>query len=199
MGTNNIERLLTDLKNLPKQNAPEDFEQKLLQRINLFEARKSSGESIFRRFIINYYNPIYVPTFTLVLVGVLIFYALNQNQVQVNSTEASIEKAIPIIQENQLVFKNEPQKITVPKKQDFVVKRDRVKLNLGPGISLDEKDYSYENGKSGPPSLVNFPSVNEPITIRIPPPEEIFKNEIDRLNNFNNHRDSINKVNFRRK
>lgn len=199
MGTNNIERLLTDLKNLPKQNAPEDFEQKLLQRIKFYEERKSSGETFLRRFVINYYNPIYVPAFTIVLVVILIVYTINQNQIKVNAIETSIEKAIPIVQENQLIHKSEPQKISVPKKRDFVVKRDRVKLNLGPGVSLDEKDHSYENGKSGPPSLVNFPIVNEPITIRIPPPEEIFNNEIERLNNFIDHRDSINKVSTKRR
>jgi hypothetical protein len=199
MGTNNIEKLLTDLKNLPKQNAPEDFEQKLLERINLYERRKSSGESIFRRFILNYYNPIYVPAFVIVLLAVLIVYSVNQNQVKFNSIEASIEKAIPIVQENQSVSKNEPQKITVPKKRDFVVKRDRVKLNLGPGLSLDERDYANESGKSNQPSLVTFPIINEPITIRIPPPEEIFNNEIEKLNNFNNNRDSLNKFNLRRR
>jgi len=198
MGTKDIEKLLTDLKNLPKQNAPEDFEQKLLMRINLYESQKSSGELSFRRFVLNYFNPIYVPAFTIVLVAVLIVYTLNRNQIKVNSIEASVEKAIPIVQEEQPITKNEPQKISVPKKRDYVVRRDRMKLNLGPGVNLDERN-NYRDVETTTPALVNFPFTDEPVTIRIPPPEVIFKNELERLNNFNNHKDSIRLINSRRR
>ncbi|MCR4417498.1 MAG: hypothetical protein NUV92_07115 [Ignavibacteria bacterium] len=199
MGTNNIEKLLTDLKNLPKQCAPEGFEQKLLERIHKYENSKTSGESIFRRFIITYYNPIYVPALTIILVAVLIVYTVSNNQIKINSVESSIEKAIPVIQETQQITKTEPQKISVPKKRDYVVKRDKINLNLGPGINLDERDYSSENENPTSPTFVNFPFPDEPITIRIPPPEVIFKNEMERLNNFNHNKDSIRMINSRRK
>lgn len=198
MGTKDIEKLLTDLKNLPKQNAPEDFEQKLLMRINLYESQKSSGEMSFRRIIVNYFSPIYVPAFTIVLVAVLIVYTLNRNQFKINSIETPIEKAIPVVQDEQSVAKNEPQKISVPKKRNYVVKRDRLKLNLGPGVNLDER-MNYEDIESTTPSLVSFPITDEPVTIRIPPPEVIFKNELERLNNFNNYKDSIRLINSRRR
>jgi len=198
MGTKDIEKLLTDLKNLPKQNAPEDFEQKLLMRINLYESQKSSGEMSFRRIFVNYFSPIYVPAFTIVLVAVLIVYTLNRNQFKINSIETPIEKAIPVVQDEQSVAKNEPQKISVPKKRNYVVKRDRLKLNLGPGVNLDER-MNYEDIESTTPSLVSFPITDEPVTIRIPPPEVIFKNELERLNNFNNYKDSIRLINSRRR
>lgn len=198
MGTKDIEKLLTDLKNLPKQNAPEDFEQKLLMRINLYESQKSSGEMSFRRIFVNYFSPIYVPAFTIVLVAVLIVYTLNRNQFKINSIETPIEKAIPVVQDEQSVAKDEPQKISVPKKRNYVVKRDRLKLNLGPGVNLDER-MNYEDIESTTPSLVSFPITDEPVTIRIPPPEVIFKNELERLNNFNNYKDSIRLINSRRR
>jgi len=199
MGQKNIEKLLTDLKNLPKQNAPEDLEKKLLEKINLYEKRKSSGVSFLKRFIISYYDPIYAPAITIVLAAFAIVYTVNQNQIKVDSAEASIEKAVPVIQETQLTTQNEPQKISVPKKRDYVVKRDKIRLNLGTGVSLDERDISYENEKSTPPALVNFPFTDEPITIRIPPPEVIFKNELEKLNNFSNNKDSIRMINSRRR
>jgi len=198
MGQKNIEKLLTDLKNLPKQNAPEDLEKKLLEKINLYEKRKSSGVSFLKRFIISYYDPIYAPAITIVLAAFAIVYTVNQNQIKVDSAEASIEKAVPVIQETQLTTQNEPQKISVPKKRDYVVKRDRIKLNLGPGVSLDEREI-YENEKPSSPTLINFPFTNEPVTIRIPPPEVIFKNELERLDNFNNYKDSIRMVNSRKR
>jgi hypothetical protein len=73
-----------------------------------------------------------------------------------------------------------------------------MKLNLGPGVNLDERN-NYRDVETTTPALVNFPFTDEPVTIRIPPPEVIFKNELERLNNFNNHKDSIRLINSRRR
>ncbi len=198
MGTRDIEKLLTDLKNLPKENAPKDFEEKLLQKIYNYERSFSSGEIKAHKKVRVYLSPIFVPAFTIVLVAVLIAYTVSQNDTITQVDYSSIEKATPVVHE-QPTQMNEPQKISVPKRKDFVVKRDRVKLNFGPGVSLDEQDYSYNPTETNQPSFINFPSPNEPITIRIPPPEVIFREEFERIGIPTNNRDSIRLINNRRK
>lgn len=198
MGTRDIEKLLTDLKNLPKQKAPEDLEEKLLQRIQNFERSLASGERPFKRWFSEYFNPIYVPAFTIVIVAFSIIFTITQNDDDFKNEITTIEKAIPVVQE-QVTQVNEPQKISVPKKKEFVVKRDKPRLNLGPGVSLDEKEYSYSPNDNKQPSLVDFPYPNEPITIRIPPPELIFKEELERMGIQVGNRDSIRLINNRRR
>lgn len=198
METRDLEKLLTDLKNLPKQNAPEDFEIKLFQRISLFENKKSSGEVLLKRFIGLFYNPIYVPAFTIILVAIVIVFTLNRNQTIIKYEIIEIEKATPVLQETQTQTV-QPQKISVPKKKDFVVKRDKIKLNLGPGVSLDESDYSLNPTESEKSSFISFPFPKEPVTIRIPPPEVIFKREFERIGIVNENKDSIKLTNHRRK
>lgn len=196
METRNIEKLLTDLKNLPKQNAPEDFEDKLLQRISNYEMKQSSGELSFKNFFKVIYNPIYLPAFTIVIVALMIVYTIEKNKLNLQS-QISLEKAVPVVQENSTQVL-EPQKISVPKKREYVLKRDKIKLNLGPGISLDEEEYSYNPAQSKQ-EIVDFPFPNEPVTIRIPPPEIIFRKEFDRLEMPNQNKDSIRLTNNRRR
>lgn len=198
MGTRNIEKLLTDLKNLPKENAPKDFEEKLFQRIYNYEKSFSSGEIKAHRKVTVYLNPIFVPAFTIVLVAILIGYTVTQNDTITKADYSSIEKATPVVQEQEPQV-NEPQKISVPKRKDFVVKRDKIKLNLGPGVSLDEQDYSFNPAETNKSLFIDFPSTNEPITIRIPPPEVIFREEFERIGIPTNNRDSIRLINNRRK
>ncbi len=198
METKNLEKLLIDLKNLPKQNAPEDFELKLLQRISLFESKKSSGESFLKRFVDLYYNPIYVPALTIVLVAIVIVFTIDRNQSISKTKINAIEKATPIVQEIESQS-SQPQKISVPKRRDFVVKRDKIKLNLGPGVSLDENDYSLNPSESEKSSFISFPFPKEPVTIRIPPPEAIFNREFERIGIANENKDSIRLINNRRK
>lgn len=195
MGTRNIEKLLTDLKNLPKQNAPEDFEAKLLQRISSYENARSSGEKSFNNYFRLFYNPVYVPAFTIIIVALVIVYTIQRNKLDIHS-QVSIEKAIPIVQEAQSEVK-EPQKISVPKKKDYVVKRTKMKLDLGPGINLDETEYSLNPGATNN-QFINFPFPDEPVTIRIPPPEVIFRQELERTRIPNPNKDSIKLTNGRR-
>ncbi len=196
MGTKDIEKLLTDLKNLPKQNAPEDLEVKLLQRISNYENRKSSGESSLKYFIKAYFNPIYVPAFTIILVAVMIVYTLDRNKANIQP-QIILEKATPVVQELQTQA-SEPQKISVPKKREYVVKRDKMKLNLGPGVSLDEPDYSYKAERTKQ-TFIDFPFPDEPVTIRIPPPEVIFRQEFERIGIPNGNKDSIRLTNSRKR
>lgn len=195
MGTRNIEKLLTDLKNLPKQSAPEDFEAKLLQRISSYENARSSGERLFNNYFRLFYNPIYVPAFTIIIVALVIVYTIQRNKIDIQS-QVSIEKATPIVQEFPSEVK-EPQKISVPKKKDYVIKRAKMKLDLGPGINLDETEYSLNPGANNN-QFVNFPFPNEPVTIRIPPPEVIFRQELQRERITNQNKDSIRLTNGRR-
>lgn len=198
MGTRDIEKLLTDLKNLPKQKAPEDLEEKLLQRIQNFERSLSSGERPLKRIFRSYFNPIYVPAFTILLVALSIVLTITRNDEYFKNEVATIEKATPVVQE-QITQVTEPQKISVPKKKEFVVKRDKPRLNLGPGVSLDEKEYSFHPNESKQSSLIDFPYPNEPITIRIPPPELIFKEEFERMGIQVGNKDSIRLTNNRRR
>lgn len=196
MGTKDIEKLLTDLKNLPKQSAPEDFEIRLFQRISDYEKRKSSGEAPLRNFIRSYFNPIYAPAFTIIVVAFMIVYSLDRNKLNIQP-QTPLEKATPVVQETQAQAM-EPQKISVPQKKDFVVKRYRAKLNLGPGVSLDEPEYSYKSNEAKH-QFVDFPFPNEPVTIRIPPPEVIFRQEFERLGIPNGNKDSIRLTNTRKR
>lgn len=196
MGSNNIDKLLRDLKNLPKQNAPENFEEILYNKIYYYENKLTSGESFSKRQFRIQYNPIFVPAFTIILVTVLIIYTIDKNENIILPMEEAVERAIPVIQETQVLPKLEPQKISVPKKRDFVVKRDRSKLNLGPGVSLDEREFSFTSEETDPPSFIDFPFPNEPITIRIPPPDVIFRSELEKLNN---NKDSIRFINSRKR
>ncbi|MCX7612392.1 MAG: hypothetical protein N2043_12480 [Ignavibacterium sp.] len=198
MGTRDFEKLLTDLKNLPKQNAPEDFEEKLFRRINDYEMSRASGEKSIRKFFVPFLNPIYAPAFVLIIVGILIAYTVNQNNPEVQTQNTTVEKATPVIQE-QITQITEPQKISVPKKKEFVVKRDRAKLNLGPGINLDEETFSFNPNQTKQTSFIEFPYPNEPITIRIPPPEVLFKNELEKMDIPFGNKDSIRLTNSRRR
>lgn len=198
MGTRDIEKLLTDLKNLPKQKAPADLEEKLLQRIQNFERSLSSGERPLKQIFRAYFNPIYVPAFTILIVALSIVLTITRNDEDFKNEVATIEKATPVVQE-QITQVTEPQKISVPKKKEFVVKRDKPRLNLGPGVSLDEKEYSFYPNESKRSSLIDFPYPNEPITIRIPPPELIFKEEFERMGIQVGNKDSIRLTNNRRR
>jgi hypothetical protein len=198
METRNIEKLLTDLKNLPKQNAPEDFEEKLLLRISNYERQKSSGESQISRLIRMYFNPVYVPALTIVIVAIVIVYTLDRNQLNHKNHETVVDKAIPIIQETATI-NNEPQKISIPKKKDFVVKRSKEKLNLGPGISLDEPEFTSNPSSKSQPAFVGFPFPDEPVVIRIPPPEILFRNELESMGINRNNHDSIKLTKTRRR
>lgn len=199
MGTKDIEKLLTDLKNLPKQNAPEDLEERLLQRISEYERKLASGESKFKSFIRIYLNPVYVPALTIVISAALILYTLDKNKLNKQSQDLTIEKAIPVVQEETQDDKVEPQKISVPKKRDFVIKRDKTKLNLGPGINLDEPEYSYNPSETKQPAFIDFPFPEEPVTIRIPPPEIIFRKELEQVGIPFENKDSIRFINNRRR
>lgn len=190
MGNNNIEKLLQDLKNLPKQSAPEDFEIKLSERISFYEERKSSGEKLTLRMI--RFNPIYATAFTMIIVIALIVYSVQNNRIEPVQKAEVVEKAIPEIQVQPQIEQVEPQKINVPVKKDFVVKRSKLPLNLGPGVSLDEPEFSNENQPTRRSTFVGYSLDEEAITIRIPPPDVLFNEEIENFKTFQReYKDSI--------
>lgn len=190
MGNNNIEKLLQDLKNLPKQFAPEDFEYKLLERISLYENRKSSGVRFTPGMI--RFNPIYATAFTMIIVIVLIVYSVQNNRIETVQKVQMVEKAVPEVQSQDRVDQVQPQKINVPAKKDFVVRRSKLPLNLGPGVSLDEPELSNQNQPSRRSTFIGYPLDEEAITIRIPPPNVLFNQEIENFNIFQKeYKDSI--------
>lgn len=180
MGTNNIEKLLTDLKNLPKQKAPENFEQKLFERIKNFEIEKSRGE-----FFILYskwrkmFNPILAPALTIVIVLGLIYYVVDNNEIYSEKVIQQIEKAEPKVSTstNLLTQKNTTDKIITKRKKNLVVSRGQLPLQLGPGVSLDETDDFESTISINFEDLMNHSFKEKAVQFRIPPIESIFENE----------------------
>lgn len=180
MGTNNIEKLLTDLKNLPKQKAPENFEQKLFERIKNFEIEKSRGE-----FFILYskwrkmFNPILAPALTIVIVLGLIYYVVDNNETYSEKVIQQTEKAEPKVSTstNLLTQKNTTDKIITKRKKNLVVSRGQLPLQLGPGVSLDETDDFESTISINFEDLMNHTFKEKAVQFRIPPVESIFENE----------------------
>ncbi len=190
MGNNNIEKLIQDLKNLPKQFAPEDFESKLMERISLYENRKSSGVRFTPGMI--RFKPIYATAFTMIIVIALIVYSVQNNRIETVQRVQVVEKAVPEVQIQDQADQVQPQKINVPVKKDFVVKRTKLPLNLGPGVSLDKPEFSNENQPARRSIFVGYPLDEEAITIRIPPPDVLFNKEIENFKTFQReYKDSI--------
>lgn len=180
MGINNIEKLLTDLKNLPKQKAPENFEQKLFERIKNFEIEKSRGE-----FFILYskwrkmFNPILAPALTIVIVLGLIYYVVDNNETYSEKVIQQIEKAEPKVSTstNLLTQKNTTDKIITKRKKNLVISRGQLPLQLGPGVSLDETDDFESTISINFEDLMNHSFKEKAVQFRIPPVESIFENE----------------------
>ncbi len=197
MEKRNIEKLIADLKTLPRVSAPENLEEVLIKRIVEFENKKVRRDFVFRKYRQYVFNPIFVPALSIILVAFLIVITIKNNQTNTKNLETNIEKAIPIVQESQEVIKSEPQRISIPKRKDYVVKRYKPQFELGPGTSLDEPDYSSDSKNITKPSFVGFPLNDEAITIRIPPPEVIFKEEFEKIGVINRAKDSVKPINSR--
>ena len=196
MGNMRIEKLLTDLKNLPKETAGEDFEQKLLERINQYEARQSLDWSEKLIGIKRIFNPILAPALTILMAFGIIYYYLDKNNFQSQHFSGEIDRAKPIIVEEENEIITPPTKIKTPKKKDIVITKVRVPLNLGPGVSLDEKlsiESSFENISNE--RLIDFPNINKPFQIRIPPPNINFDEEFENFIFMGRTKDSIRLVN----
>lgn len=200
MGNMSIEKLLTDLKNLPKEKTGEDFEQKLLEKIHLYESNKliDSSESWFnfRRF----FNPILAPAFTLIFVFGFIFYHIERNDFQNQTSNSEVIKATPVLAEEEKENVVPTTKIKTPKRKDIVITKVRLPLNLGPGVSLDEptqNDPSYETISSD--RMIEFPYTNKPIQIRIPPPSNIFEEDLEDIIIMGQIKDSIRLLNSRKR
>lgn len=180
MGTNNIEKLLTDLKNLPKQKAPENFEQKLFERIKNFEIEKSRGEFfILYSRLRKMFNPILAPALTIVIVLGLIYYVVNNNETYSEKIIQQIEKAEPKVSTsiNLLTQKNTTDKIITKRKKNVVVSRGQMPLQFGPGVSLDETDDFESTISINFEDLMNHSLKEKAVQFRIPPIESIFDNE----------------------
>lgn len=180
MGSDNIEKLLIDLKNLPKQKAPENFEQKLFERIKNFEMEKSRGEFfILFSKLKKMFNPILAPALTIVIVFGLIYYVVDNNETYSEKVIQQIEKAEPKVSSSTNLYnqKNTTDKIITKRKKNLVVFRNQLPLQLGLGVSLDETDDFESIISIYSKGLMNQSFKEKAVQFRIPPQESIFENE----------------------
>lgn len=173
MEPNTIEKISTDLRNLPKTLAPKDLEQKLVIKIAEYERSKLSGVKQKSPIVEFFRNPIFAPAFSLAVVVLLIFFTVKTNSNLENEISLMLPKAEPRLSEdNSLKDIQITNKIVLPKKREVVVARTRSKapLQLGPGVSLDEQLSRSASGMESVETTVSFSFPNEPSFIRIPPP-----------------------------
>lgn len=173
MEPNTIEKISTDLRNLPKTLAPKDLEQKLAIKIAEYERLKLVGIKRRSPFVEFFKNPIFAPAFSLAAVVLLIFFTVKANTILENEISLMLPKAEPRLNEDNSL-KDIPitNKIVLPKKREIVVARTRNRepLQLGPGVSLDEQLSRSASGMESIETTVSFSFPNEPALIRIPPP-----------------------------
>ncbi|MCX8009699.1 MAG: hypothetical protein N3A61_00970 [Ignavibacteria bacterium] len=177
-----FEKLITDLKNLPKTKAPENLEQELLRRINQdkYSEKKSIKEKLFHFNIFK--EPIFATVAAIVLVFILVLSALESNENQFNTVTKVFEKAVPSISESSdkpvLPLKN---KIALTQKK--IAQRTKQRSNeplpfqIGAGTNLDQLEVSKSTVTDETNSFgieTGFP--NEPVQIRIPPPARLNPN-----------------------
>lgn len=195
-----FERLVTDLKNLPKTDAPKDLEQRLSQRIAEYERDKLRPSKKRIPAFEFFKNPILAPAFSIVFVFLLLLFSVHSNKGD-EKFVSSVPKAEPKLTEDNMM-KDIPiaSKINLPKRKDIVVARARMRLplELGPGVSLDNPTGRDDFGTGGIETTVSFPFPNGPVQIRIPPPGySTFSKQVEMNVDPRMLRDSILRLNFR--
>jgi hypothetical protein len=198
MEPNIIEKISTDLRNLPRTSAPKDLEQKLAAKITEYESSKLLGVKQTFPIVEFFKNPIFAPAFSLAVVVLLIFFTIQANDNLGNEIPLMLPKAESKLSEDNL-FKDVliTNKKILPHKREVVVARTRSRkpLQLGPGVSLDaslpRSVFKVESVETN----VSFSLPNEPTIIRIPPPAQY---EPQRTVGFESatsrNRDSVNPI-----
>lgn len=152
MEKRNIERLITDLKNLPKEKAPENLEEKLLSAIeNLNNTSNSHSDkfSIFS-FYKKIFNPVLAPALSLVLVTIIMVFTLSNKSFYQPDELKEIKTFIdekPGTVTGTLGTSGstkQPTPVKTDKENNKVIKTEKQIIELGRGIQLDNLESEYE-------------------------------------------------------
>ncbi len=195
MESNIIDKISTDLRNLPKISTSEDFEQKLSKRIADYETSKLLSVrqplAVFEFFK----NPIFAPALSLVVVTFLIIFAVKSNSSVGNEVLLMLPKAeSKLSEDNSLKDIPVTNRIVLPKKKEIVVARTRNRepLQLGPGVSLDQPYSTSTSDLESIETTVSFSFPSEPTLIRIPPPAQYApQRTVGFESNTNRNRDTV--------
>lgn len=175
MESNIIDNISTDLRNLPKIAASENFEQNLANRIAEYEISKQPNFRQTSPVFGFFKNPIFAPALSLAIVTVLILFAVNANSNLRDEGLLMLPKAkSKLSEDNSLKDIPIPNKIVLPKKKEIVVARNRNRepIQLGPGVSLDQPLSTSTTHLETIETNAGFSFPSEPTLIRIPPPAQ---------------------------